>query len=103
MKTITQKIYENQYSLFGEVQNEIDKNAAYQSFDYSAGSKKYKKGFITFNKDQEFISIVAFNKYTDLNELFGNDVDYKELDSLKIAEYSDIDEQSSITKYTRIW
>ncbi len=103
MKNITEKIYENQHSLFGEIQNEIEKNAAYQSFDYSAGSKKYKNGFMMYNKDQEFVSIVAFNKYTDLNELFGNDIDYKALESLKPGEYSDIDEHDSICKYIKIW
>lgn len=86
--------------LLAEVQNVVDKNGEYHTYDYSEGKKKFNKGFIYFSKDQEFLGIQGFNDTEDFEDLLGVDKGtYSELDSLKIGNDTEIDD----TKIIRIW
>lgn len=84
-----------------EVQNDVDKTGEYHTYKYEDGQKKFKKGFIYINTDDEFIGIQAFNKSSEFEDLLGVDPGtYKELDTLSIGEEVDkIDD----CKIIRIW
>ena len=97
-----EEFYEKSSEIWNEVQNEIEANAAYRTYDFSDGMKKYKKGFIYFAGDGEFISIEAFNNTDDLDDLFNVEPGYyKDMDDLEIGEYSDKDPDGG--KILRIW
>lgn len=106
MKDILSKINEGKYCrLFSEVQNEIEKNGEYHTFDISDGQKKFKKGFLTFNKDGNFFTITAFNNVKEFAEMLGADEDvYHKYDNVKVGgciEWGDTD--GTTTQILRIW
>ena len=78
MKDLVKKINEGKdCRLFSEVQNEIDnKKGEYHSYDFSGGQKKYKKGFVVLNQDNEFVAITAFNTAKDFADMIGTDEKY---------------------------
>ena len=101
MKDLKQIINESKYSeLWTEVQNEVTKTGEYHTYDYSEGKKKFKKGFIIFNEDQQFVSINGYNKFEEFADLLGVEAEeYKQNDSINIGECINI-EQAQIL---RIW
>lgn len=101
MKNITNKINEGKYCrLFSEVQNEVGKDGEYHTFAYSDGEKKFKKGFIYVNTDNEFFGIQGLNSAKEYEDFVGvEEGTYKELDSLQIGDSTEIDESTII----RIW
>ena len=87
-------------SLLSEVQGDTTKNGEYHTYSYADGQKKFKMGFLYYNKYDEFVGIQAFNNATDFADMLGVDVGaYDELDHLKIGESTEIDE----AKIIRIW
>jgi len=100
-----EEFYEKHSELWSETQNEIEPDAAYRTYNYSDGLKKYKKGFITFNQDNEFATITAFNDVKDLIDLLGaNKEDYEEYNEIEIGEVGEIyDNRSNAIKIIRIW
>lgn len=83
-----------------DVQNDVDKTGEYHTYKYEDGQKKFKKGFIYINTNDEFIGIQAFNKSSEFEDLLGVDPgEYKELDTLSISEETEIDD----CKIIRIW
>lgn len=107
MKDIKHKIFEAHQSLVSEVQNEYDKDYAYQTFNYSDGQKKYDYGFLVFNNDQEFFSVTAFNKNSEEAEEFAGecDIDLEELMDLKVGQSYDDNGHGPqyVVVITRIW
>ena len=106
MKDLVKKINEGKYChLFSEIQNEVDKKGEYHSYDFSDGQKKYKKGFLTFNEQDEFFGIVAFNNAKEFAEMMGADEDaYKQYDNVKVGGCMDWGEQNGTTsQILRIW
>ena len=107
MKNITNKIFEANQGLVSEVQNEYDKDYAYQTFNYSNGEKKYDYGFFAFNKDNEYCSVTAFNKDSENAEEFADEfnLNLDELQELQVGET--IGDTSHGPDYvfaiTRIW
>lgn len=107
MKNITNKIFEANQRLVSEVQNEFDKDYAYQTFKYSDGQKKYKYGFLVFDCEQEFYSITAFNEDSEDAENFATqyDRDLEELEELEIGD--SLEDHTHGDNYiyiiTRIW
>ena len=105
MKDIITSINESKQDLCPEVQNEFDKDYAYQSF--STSKPKFKYGFLMFDGDNEFYSVVAFNKDSEYAESIANDynLDVEDLTSLKVGEA--ITDESHGPNYvyaiTRIW
>ena len=101
MKDIKTLINEGKYCrLFSEVQNDQTKVGEYHTFDISDGQKKFKKGFLYFNQDQEFFGIEAFNSADEFADMLGVEVkEYKQLDSIKIGETVEIEK----SKIMRIW
>ena len=86
--------------LLSEVQNTIDKKGEYHTYDYSSGQKKFKMGFIYYNKYDEFLGIQAFDKAEDFEDLLCVDKGkYEELGHMRIGEDTDIDD----SKIIRIW
>lgn len=86
--------------LLAEVQNEVDKDGEYHTYSYEDGKKKFKRGFIYFSSDQEFLGIQAFNNVEDFEDSFGYAKNtYKTLEHLNIGEDTEIQD----TKYIRIW
>ena len=86
--------------LLAEVQNDVNKGGEYHTYSYEEGTKKFKKGFIYFNKFDQFIGVQAFNKSTEFADMLGADSDYyKELDKINIGEDTEIDD----CKIIRIW
>jgi len=106
MKDIITKINESKdCNLFTEVQNEVDKNGEYHSFAYSDGQKKFKKGFLTFNENDGFFGIVAFNSVKEFAEMMNANEDaYKQYDNIKVGGCIDWGEQNGTTsQILRIW
>jgi len=101
MKNIINKINEGKYCrLFSEVQNDQTKVGEYHTYSYIDGEKKYKKGFLYFNQDQEFFGIESFNNADEFADMLGVEVkEYKQLDSIKIGETVEIEQ----SKIMRIW
>ena len=86
--------------LLAEVQNDVNKGGEYHTYSYEEGIKKFKKGFIYYNKFDQFIGVQAFNKSTEFADMLGADSDYyKELDKINIGEDTEIDD----CKIIRIW
>lgn len=106
MKDLKTMIVESKVeSLLSEVQNESDKNAEYHTFDFTNGQKKFKKGFLTFNEDGEFITLTCFNTSKDFEELIGTEEGlYKEYDEIKVGECSTLNSNDgSKDQVLRIW
>jgi hypothetical protein len=107
MKDITNKIFEAKQSLVSEVQNEYDKDYAYQTFVYDNGQKKYDYGFLVFDCEREFYSITAFNEDSERGEEFATeyDRDLEELEELEIGD--SLEDHTHGDNYiyiiTRIW
>ena len=105
MKDIKNKIFESKQNLCPEVQNEFDKDYAYQSFHI--GNSKYKYGFLSFDKNNKFYSVTAFNEDSEYAENFADEfnLDLDELLELKIGE--SISDESHGPNYIfsiiRIW
>lgn len=107
MKNITNKIFEAKQSLVAEVQNEYDKDYAYQTFNYSDGEKKYDYGFLAYDKDNEYFSVTAFNKDSERAAEFADEFNL-DLDELQEFEVGDtLGDESHGPNYvfaiTRIW
>ena len=106
MKDIISKINEGKdCSLFSEVQNDTTKNGEYHTYNIGDGQKKFKKGFLTFNKDGEFFTITAFNSAKEFAEMLGADEDaYKQYDNVKVGGCMDWGENDgSTSQILRIW
>lgn len=106
MKDIITKINESKdCNLFTEVQNEINKKGEYHTYTIEDGQKKFKKGFLTFNKDGDFFTVTAFNSVKEFAEMLGADEDaYKQYDNAKVGECIDLGEQDgSTSQILRIW
>ena len=106
MKDIINKINEGKYCrLFSEIQNEIDKKGEYHTYSIEDGQKKFKKGFLTFNKDGEFFTITAFNSAKEFAEMLNTDEDaYEQYENVKIGSCVDFkDNDGTISKILRIW
>lgn len=86
--------------LLTEVQNEVDKDGEYHTYSYQDGTKKFKMGFIYYNKYDEFVGIQGFNTAKDFENMMGATSGmYEELGHLRIGEDTEIQD----TKYIRIW
>ena len=106
MKDIISKINESKdCSLFSEVQNEIDKNGEYHTYNIKDGQKKFKKGFLSFIKNGEFFTITAFNSAKEFAEMLGADKDaYNQYDNVKVGGCMDWGENDgSTSQILRIW
>ena len=86
MKDLKNKINESKQNLCPEVQNEFEKDYAYQSFTTS--KPKFKYGFLTFDKDNEFYSVSAFNEDSEWAETFADEygLDLEELLDLRVGD-----------------
>ena len=91
--------------LLVEIQNEVDKNGEYHTYSFEDGKKKFKKGFILLNQNNEFVSITAFNTAEDFANMLGADSKYyEEYEELEIGEVSVIDDSDgSFSNVMRIW
>lgn len=91
--------------LLVEIQNEVDKDGEYHTYSFEDGKKKFKKGFLTFNEDGEFVSITAFNTAEDFANMLGADKDaYKQYENVKIGGCIDWGENDgSTSQILRIW
>ena len=106
MKTLKDILNESktENSLFSEVQNEINDKAAYRTLNFSTGQKKYKNGFINFNKDGEFVAFIGFNTIEDYVDLLNTENLFDKLDGIDVGntvELEDTDGSKSI--YLKIW
>lgn len=105
MKNITNKILESKQEICPEVQNEFGKDYAYQS--YTTSKPKFKYGFLTFDKDQEFYSVSTFNEDSEFAEEFASDynLDLEELFDLKIGEtiWDESHGDNYVYSIMRIW
>ena len=92
-------------SLLSEVQTETDKNAEYHTYNFENAKKKFKKGFLTFNEDGEFITLTCFNTSKDLANLIGADEDtYKIYDDFKVGGCGPApDSDGTEIQIMRIW
>ena len=83
------------------VQNESDKNAAYETYDFSEQIDKYKKGFICISKiGDNSIVIEAINSGKDLaNLVVGDDNAYDYLDKIEVLHRYETRDEIII----RIW
>ena len=106
MKSLKDKLFESKVNdLLSEIQNEEGDKAEYHTFSFKNAQKKFKKGFLTFNEDGEFITLTCFNTSKDFADLIGSDEDtYKEYDNIEIGEYKTVDDNDSTkTQVLRIW
>lgn len=93
-------IQEGKNNLWSEVQNDFGKGGEYHTYSFSEGEKKFKKGFIYINSDDEFAGIQAMNSAKEYEDFLGVDEgQYAELDDMKIGETTEIDDCMII----RIW
>lgn len=92
-------------NLLVEIQNEIDKDGEYHTYSFEDGKKKFKKGFLTFNEDGEFVSIIAFNTAEDFANMIGDDEDkYKQYENINVGSCIDWGENDgSTSQILRIW
>ena len=83
------------------VQNEDDKNAAYETYDFSEMTDKYKKGFVCISKmGDNSIVIEAINSGKDLaNLVLGDDHAYDYLDQIELFHKYETNDEIII----RIW
>lgn len=89
-------------TLWTEIQNEIDKNAGYQSYDFSDGQTKYKYGILIIEDD--FVAIEGFNSPEDLEELFNTDPKLSMYDDLVKMKVFDVDDNPDGNgKIIRVW
>jgi len=87
-------------NLYNEIQNEINKDGEYHTYNFEDGQKKFKKGFIYINSSDDFFGIQAFNKSSEFENLLGVEAgEYEELDDLEIGDETEIDG----SKIIRIW
>ena len=106
MKDIITSINESKQDLCPEIQNEFEKDYAYQTFKIDK-SDKYQFGFLTYDKDNEIYIVVALNKDSEYAESFAGDynLDTEDLFDLKVGE--SIADESHGPNYvyaiTRIW
>ena len=102
MKDLSTKILENKDKfIISEVQCDYDDNAAYQSFGISKDAQKYRLCFLTYDQNSDGIIVTVLNTAKDLADLLGTDeVDYDELENLKIGESETID---NLGFTVRIW
>ena len=91
--------------LLAEIQKEIDKDGEYHTYSYEDGKKKFKKGFVVLNQDNEFVAITAFNTAKDFSNMIGTDEKYyKEYEDLDVGEVAVIDDSDgSFSNVLRIW
>ena len=91
--------------LLVEIQNEIDKDGEYHTYEIEDGKKKFKKGFITFNQDQEYVTITAFNSAEDFAKMLGADEDfYEHYEDIKVGGCIEWGEKDgTTTNIMRIW
>ena len=91
--------------LLAEIQNEINKDGEYHTYSYEDGKKKFKKGFVVLNQDNEFVAITAFNTAKDFADMIGTDEKYyKEYEDLDVGEVAVIDDSDgSFSNVLRIW
>ena len=101
MKDIKTLINEGKYCrLFSEVQTETGKGGEYHTFNIQDGQKKFKKGFIYINSDDDFFGIQGLNTSKEYEEFIGvEEGSYSELEDLKIGDMTEIDN----SKIIRIW
>jgi hypothetical protein len=101
MKNIIEKINEGKNCcLYSEVQNEVGKGGEYHTYSIMDGQKKFKKGFIYINSDEDFFGIQALNNSKEYEEFVGVEEGlYSKLDDLKVGETTEIDHSTII----RIW
>ena len=93
-------IQEAKNGLWTEVQNQSEKEGEYHTYSYEDGEKKFKKGFIYINTDDEFAGIQAMNSAKEYEDFLGVDEgQYKELDKMGIGDSTEIDDCMII----RIW
>jgi len=89
-----------------EVQNEFANDYAYQTFHIEK-IEKFKYGFLTYDKDNEFYSVTALNEDSEFVEEFCNsyDIDGEELFDLKVGEVLGDDSHGPnyIYRIIRIW
>ena len=92
-------------NLWNECQNEVTQTGEYHTYEYSEGQKKFKKGFIIFNKSGEFVSVIGFNNSHEFAEMMGSPTDsYEPLDDLEIGGTIVLeDTDGSDGKIIRIW
>lgn len=91
--------------LFNEVQNEINKYGEYHTYSIEDGKKKFKKGFLTFNKDNEFFTITTFNNAKDFAEMLdAYEDEYDSYENINVGECIDYEEHDgSTSQILRIW
>lgn len=90
--------------LFNEVQNEINKYGEYHTYSIEDGKKKFKKGFISFNANEEYFCITGYNDSMDFCDSLGWDGDlFEEYEKLDIGESDTIDTGNGSENVIRIW
>lgn len=92
-------------NLYVEIQNEIDKNGEYHTYSFKDGQKKFKKGFLTFNEDNEFFTITTFNNAKDFAEMLdAYEDEYDSYENINVGECIDYEEHDgSTSQILRIW
>ena len=105
MKDIIHTINEGKYrSLFSEVQNEVGKGGEYHTYEISNGKKKFKKGFLAFNKDNDFFTVTAFNTAKEFSDALGFENTYDEYENINIGDCIKCkDNDGTISNVLRIW
>ena len=105
MKDLISKILESKNEICPEVQNEFEKDYAYQS--YTTTKTKYDYGFLTFDVNDAFYSVTGVNKDSEYLETLASEynLDVEELLDLKVGE--SISDESHGDNYIysiiRIW
>lgn len=105
MKDLVSIISEAKNELCPEVQNEFNKDYAYQS--YTVSKSKFDYGFLTFDVNDAFYSVTGVNKDSEYLETFAGEynLDVEELLDLKVGE--SISDESHGDNYIysiiRIW
>jgi len=105
MKDLISIITESRKEICPEVQNEFENDYAYQS--YTTTKSKFDYGFLTFDANQEFYSVVGVNENSEFIDSLCNDfnLDAEELLDLKVGE--SISDKSHGDNYNysilRIW
>jgi len=80
------------------------KSGAYETYSYSQARRKYKKGFLLIDENEDFYSVTVFNSAKEYAEQMGMDSDaYMELESMRPGEESRVDVAGQDLWAIRLW
>jgi len=92
-------------NLWNECQNEVTHAGEYHTYEYSEGQKKFRMGFIIFNQQAEFVSVIGFDDSVEFADMMGSPEDtYEALDDMEIGDSIVLDDtDGTVGKIIRIW